>query len=358
MKKVSARRVLAAAALLAAALLAGCAPLAYLAQSAGGHLQLLNAARPVPEWLADARLDPALRERLLLSQQMRDFASQALHLPDNDSYRRYADLQRGAVVWNVVAAPELSLTPRTWCFPVMGCVVYRGYFRREAAEAYAAELRGEGWEVTVYGVPAYSTLGWSNWVGGDPLLSTFIRYPEGELARMLFHELAHQVAYAKDDSVFNESFATAVELIGARAWLEAHGDAAARAADARQLARRAAFQALVRDYRGQLAALYAGPASDAGKRAAKARLMAALRADYAALKNDPASALYGFSGYDGWFERANNASLAVLATYTELTPAFEALYERLGRDWPRFHAEVRRLAAEAREQRRLELQPE
>jgi len=357
------RRWLAAAGLLMVALavlglLGGCAQLAYLQQSAGGHLQLLNAARPVPDWLAEQGLDPALRERLLLTQRLRDFASQSLHLPDNKSYRRYAQLDRPAAVWNVVAAPELSLAPKNWCFPVMGCVVYRGYFKREAADAFAAGLRAQGLEATVYGVPAYSTLGWSNWVGGDPLLSTFIRYPEGELARMIFHELAHQVAYAADDSVFNESFATAVELIGARAWLAEHGAEAARLTDELQLRRRQAFLALAMRYRERLDSLFAGAEADADKRRAKAQLMSEMRADYAREQVDAASPLYGYRAYDGWFERANNASFAVLAAYHELTPAFEALYERSGRDWPRFYAEVRRLAAEPRAQRRQQINPQ
>jgi len=358
-RRLGKRRAWAAAAALLAALalfsLGGCAQLAYLQQSAGGHLQLLRAAKPVPEWLAEPGLDPGLRERLLLSQRLRDFASQRLQLPDNKSYRRYAQLDRPAVVWNVVATPELSLSPKTWCFPIMGCVVYRGNFKREAADAFAGELRTQGWEVSVYGVPAYSTLGWSNWVGGDPLLSTFINYPEGELARMIFHELAHQVAYAADDSVFNESFATAVELIGAQAWLAEPGHEAARQADALQLQRRQAFLELVLHYRERLTALYAQPLADADKRQAKQALMAELRAEYADLKQEPGSALLGYSGYDGWFARANNAGFALLGAYHELTPAFEALYERQGRDWPRFYAEVQRLAALPREQRRQAL---
>ena len=174
----------------------GCGSLGYFAQSVGGHMSLLGAARPVPEWVADSTTPPALRHRLELSQQMRDFAVDALALPDNDSYRRYAELHRGAAVWNVVAAPELSLTLETWCFPVVGCVGYRGYFDRADAEAFAETLRAQGSEVNVYGVPAYSTLGrLPGAYFADPLLSTFINYPEVELARLIFHELAHQVAY-------------------------------------------------------------------------------------------------------------------------------------------------------------------
>lgn len=193
----------------------GCSSLAYYAQSVSGHINLLQAAKPVPEWLADDNSPAALKERLALSQRMREFAISELKLPNNASYRRYADLQRSAAVWNVVAAKELSLQLKTWCFPVMGCVGYRGYFHEDEAQAYAAQLREQGYEVMVYGVPAYSTLGkLPGAFFADPLLNTFIRFPEGELARMIFHELSHQVVYADNDTVFNESFATAVERIG------------------------------------------------------------------------------------------------------------------------------------------------
>ena len=331
--------------LFVAALLSGCGQLGYLSQSLSGHLSLMSAARPVDDWLAQQDLTPALRDRLVLSQRMRDFAAISLHLPDNRSYRRYADLKRGAAVWNVVATPELSLTLTTSCFPVMGCVGYRGFFDRAEADAHAQTLREAGLDVMVYGVPAYSTLGWSNWLGGDPLLNTFINYPEGELAQMIFHELAHQVAYAADDTPFNESFATAVERLGARAWLQAEASAAARAEYSAGLARRERFRGLTRPYRDQLAALYASEQPDAAKRAGKALLYEQLRA---AAATDV--------GFSGWASRANNASFALLSAYADLSPAFEALFLRLGADWPRFYAEVQRLAALPKPQRRAQLE--
>lgn len=351
-----------AAGLLAAVGLSGCAQLGYLGQSVGGHLQLMAAARPVDAWLAEPDLSPALRQRLLLSQRLREFAVSDLHLPDNNSYRRYADLGRKAAVWNVVATPELSLTLQTWCFPVMGCVGYRGYFELAAAERYAAAYAeaakaslttgGQTLETQVYPVPAYSTLGWSNWIGGDPLLNTFIAYPEGELARLIFHELSHQVAYAADDTQFNESFATAVERLGAAAWLQARAEPAAQEVYRRGLQRREQFRALTQDYRSQLARLYAGPAPDADKRVGKAAIFQALQVDYARLK---AEQWGGDGAYDRWFASANNASFALLSAYSDLTPAFEALFERQGRDWPRFYAEVQRLSALPKLERRLQL---
>lgn len=338
------------------ALLSGCAQLGYLGQAVGGHLQLLSAARPVDDWLAEPGLDDKLRQRLQLAREMRAFASRELALPDNASYRRYAELKRGAVVWNVVAAPELSLTLKTWCYPVMGCAGYRGFFAREAAEGFAAALRREepGLDVYVYGVPAYSTLGWSNWLGGDPLLDTFIRYPEPELAGLIFHELAHQQLYVADDTAFNESYASAVEQLGLRAWLGQRGDAviALSAGHAERQQRREEFRALVAAYRQQLAALYASALSADDKRAGKARLMAALRADHQRLK---AQRWAGDTSYDAWFAGVNNASLAIQAAYSDLTPAFAALFERAGRDWPTFHERVRQLSVLPRDERRRAL---
>jgi predicted aminopeptidase len=331
--------------------LSGCADLSYLGQSVGGHLRLMSAARPVDEWLADDATSPALRARLQLSQRMRDYAITELHLPDNRSYRSYADLHRSAAVWNVVAAPELSLSPKTWCFPIMGCVSYRGYFDQAAAKQLGDQLKAEGWEVVVYPVPAYSTLGWT----ADPLLNTFVGYPEGTLAGMIFHELAHQVAYAADDTAFNESFATAVQEMGADAWLQSQGSEQAREAYRVDQARRAQFAALTHDYQARLTALYAGQQSDADKRAAKAKLMSELRADYGRLK---AESWQGYAGYDNWFAQANNASLAILASYSDGVPDFKTLFEREGRDWPRFYAEVKRLAALPKAQRHAELTSE
>ena len=340
-------------ALLAAACLSsGCSNLGYLAQSVGGHVDLLARAQPVDAVMADAAAPAELRERLALSQRIRDFAVRELGLPDNRSYRRYADLGRNAAVWNVVAAPELSLTLETSCFPVVGCVGYRGYYDRAAADAQAEALRARGLDVTVYGVPAYSTLGKLDWLGGDPLLNTFVHWPEGELARLLFHELAHQVTYAADDTMFNESFATAVERIGGARWLAQHAGAAAREQYAVFDGRRNDFRALTGRYRERLDALYRSQASDADKRAGKAALMAEMRREYAALK---VGRWAGFSGYDAWFERANNASLGVLAAYNEGVPNFERLFEREGRDFTRFYAEVRRLANLPKAERRATL---
>ncbi|MBW8845709.1 MAG: aminopeptidase [Burkholderiales bacterium] len=332
------RRLLLSSALL---VLSGCSTLGHWGQAAGGHLAVTRAAKPVDDWLADPATPPALAARLKLSQQMRDFATTQLALPDNNSYRRYADIGRTAVVWNVIAAPEFGFQLKTWCYPLMGCAGYQGWFDHDEAQRHADALKVEGWEVQVQAIPAYSTLGWSRWLGGDPLLNTFIRYPEGELAAMIFHELAHQRVYASDDTGFNEAYASAVELLGAREWLAAKPDALAAFETGR--ARRARFQALAREGRERLKAVYAGPAE--ARPEGKAAVLADLR------ERAPREA----PGYEAWFQRANNASFAILSAYDELVPAFERLFEHEGRDWVRFHAAVERLVPLSGEERRATL---
>lgn len=331
----------------------GCSSLGYYAQSVNGHLSLLNRARPVPEVIADPQTTPALRERLALTQRLRDYAVTELQLTDNASYRRYADLERNAAVWNVVAAPELSLVLESWCFPVVGCVGYRGYFDQAAAQALARETEREGFEVSVYGVPAYSTLGkLPGRFFADPLLNTFTGWNEGELARLIFHELAHQVAYAAGDTVFNESFATSVERIGGQRWLEQHASAETREAYARGDLRRQQFRTLALRARGALEAIYRSGKPAAEQRAEKAQAMAAMRAEYETVK---ATQWGGYAGYDAWIASANNASLGVMAAYNDLVPQFERLFEREQRDFGQFYAEVRRLAGLPYAERRAAL---
>jgi len=330
------------AATAAVCLSTGCSSLDYYTHSIGGHLSLLNAARPVPQWIDAPDTPQTLKDRLALTQRIRDYAVAELKEPDNASYRRYADLHRNAAVWNVVAAPELSLTLKTWCFPVVGCVGYRGYFDQARADAFAEELRHQGLEVSVYPVPAYSTLGaLPGDFFADPLLSTFIRFPEGELARLIFHELAHQVAYASGDTEFNESFATAVERIGGTRWLRDHASEAARKEYEQYDGHRHDFRELTQRYRQRLDTLYKSDATEAVKRQGKAELMAQMREEYEAMKR---SNWGGYSGYDAWFSKANNAALGVLAAYTELVPDFERLFERDGGDFQRFYADVKRIA--------------
>ena len=239
-------------------------------------------ARPIETVIAAPDTEPHLAARLRTALNIRDFASRVLGLPANASYRRYVDLDRRHVVWSVVAAPELSLEPRHWCFPVAGCLSYRGYFSESAAEEYAESLKSEGWDVTVAGVRAYSTLGWFD----DPLLSSMVDLPEYFLAGIVFHELAHQRRYVPGDTGFNESLAVVIERAGVDRWIEAAGRAELSERYRIAAERRAAFLALVRDLRVDLEALYASSRSDAEKRAAKAERIDRLRARYAELREE------------------------------------------------------------------------
>lgn len=345
MGRATKQRFLAAALLLPA--LSGCATAEFYWQGLAGQLDLLVRARPIAD-VAATTPDPRLRARLQSVQAIRGYASDALGLPDNGSYTRYAELGRPFVVWNVFAAPQLSLAPRQWCFPVAGCVSYRGYFAEADARAEAARLAAAGDDVHVGGVPAYSTLGYFD----DPVLSTFIGYREPDLARLVFHELAHQVVYVRDDTGFNESFAVAVEEEGLGRWLAAQqrrpdaGDFAAYAARGDTL--RAEFRALVRRTRERLAAVYGSDASDDDKRVQKAAAFGRMRADYAALK-------VGWDGapaFDRWFDAgANNAGVIAVGLYADRVPQFRALLAAEGADLPRFYARVKALAALPRAER-------
>lgn len=316
---------------------------AYYAQAVAGHLQVLRAARPVGDWLADPATPQALRERLASAQAARAWASDTLGLPRNASYTRYAHLDRRAVVWNVVAAPALSLQLRQWCFPFAGCVGYRGYYAEADAQAFAQSLRQEAptLDVAVYPVPAYSTLGWTQWLGGDPLLSTFLGYPQGEVARLLFHELAHQRVYTSGDTDFNESYATAVERLGGERWLTTQATAQQRTEYATFDQRRRQFRALALVTRARLQTLYSqSGVTDADKARGKQEALADFHRGYQALK----AQWGGHSGYDAWVAQASNATFAVQGSYDRWVPAFEALFHREGGDFARFHAAVQALA--------------
>jgi predicted aminopeptidase len=349
--------------------LSSCADLGYYWQSLEGHVSLMKAARPVGDWLADVQMPEKLKEKLVLTQKIRTFAAEELKLPDNASYKRFADLKRKAVVWNVVAAPTLSLKLKTWCFPVAGCVGYRGYFSETEAKQEAEELKKQDFDVSVYGVPAYSTLGWSNWAGGDPLLSTFIGYPEGELARIVFHELAHQVVYVADDTSFNESFATAVERLGGARWLAKYGSEATKAEYAVYDGRRRQFKALTKATRLQLSQIYGENKPVAGniyasnaiknivkntekddeKTKIKHEIIESFKSQYDLLK----TSWNGYAGYDNWVKQANNAAFGALAAYDDGVPQFEALFEQQGGDWLKFYAAVKSLAAMPKEVRQV-----
>ena len=325
-------------ALAAMLLLSGCSTVSYYYQAVRGQVDLLERRRPIEQVIADSATPEKIRGKLQALLAMRDFASHDLGLPDNRSYRTYADLGRPYVLWNVFAAAEFSTELERWCFPIAGCVDYRGYFDREAARAYARELAEHGADVYVGGVPAYSTLGWFD----DPVLSTFIHYPEPELARLLFHELGHQVVYVKDDSMFNESFATAVEEEGMARWAARDPSGGRNAGWEAARRRRSDFQALVLDIRRRLAEVYGSARSVEEKRVAKRAILDDMQASFVRLSQ----AWGGSFGYERWFaEKPNNAQLASVAIYTALVPSFRAVFAAQGNDFGRFYREVRRIAA-------------
>ncbi len=318
----------------------GCAQMGYYAQSIRGQLDIWRRERPIPEVISDAASPPALREKLALVLKVRAFASSDLGLPQNQSYQRYADLQRPFVVWNVFATPEFSTRPVQWCFVMAGCVSYRGYFAKADADAFAAEA-ASGQDVYVGGVPAYSTLGWF----ADPVLNTFVNSAPVTLARIIFHELSHQVVYVKDDSVFNESFAVAVEREGLKRWIARHGTPQDRELFEKSQARRADFVGLVQTYRTRLNTLYKQGGAPAVMRASKQRHFDEMQRDYEKLK----ISWGGFAGYDRWFaQQPNNALLASVAIYTQRVPAFEAMLREQGGELPKFFDVVKALARQDR----------
>jgi predicted aminopeptidase len=331
----------------AVAMVAGCSQLGYFVQAAQGQFSLLSEARPIDEWLATPGVEDKLKGKLTQVKDIRAFAARELALPDNDSYTTYADLKRPFVMWNIVATPELSLKPVQWCFPVAGCVDYRGYYSKDDAQAFAAELRAERYDVEVSGVPAYSTLGWFK----DPVLSTFIQYPDGEVARLVFHELAHQVVYVPGDSSFNESFAVTVEEAGVEHWLTLRGDDKMRAAYAAHKSRKRDFLALLTRHRKALQEIYERDISDDAKRKEKVAVFQTLKAEYLVLKESWG----GHSGYDRWFaEPLSNAHLSAIATYHDLVPGFRALLAQQ-KSMGAFYEAVRRLAALKKDERHRQL---
>ncbi|MEM9055980.1 MAG: aminopeptidase [Pseudomonadota bacterium] len=309
---------------------------------------MINRREPVAELLVDDAVPAALKERLRAVQAMRDFASAELGLPDNDSYRSYADLERRYVVWNVFAAPAYSVEPQQWCFVFVGCVTYRGYFREEKAQAFAADLKAEGLDAYVGGVAAYSTLG--NFA--DPLLNTMLYNDDLGLAALLFHELSHQLLFVKGDTAFNESFATAVEEEGLRRWLVANGKPEDFAIYQQRKRRAADFAALIGAARENLRGVYAATGDDETAAAAKAAAFADLQADYESLK----ASWGGYAGYDAWFARdLNNAHLASVSAYRGLVPAFRVLLAQSNDDLAEFYRRVEALAALDRDERHAEL---
>lgn len=320
--------------------LGGC----YLLQAAGGQWELTSKRQPIAKLLSDERTPEALRNRLEYVSAARTFASRELGLPDNDSYRSYADVGRPFVVWNVFATDEFSIEPRRWCFPIAGCVVYRGYFEEQNAQGYARRLRLKGQDTAVGGVSAYSTLGHFK----DPVLNTMLGWSDVQLASTLFHELAHQVVYVPGDSEFNEAFATVVEEVGLQRWLAARGRLQDLDAWRDQRQRNAQFVGLLLQTRERLGALYRSDLPDDEKRDRKQYEFGVLKLQYAQLKDD----WNGYRGYDAWFSRTlNNAHLVSAATYYGCVPGLQRVLQSVDGDLPRFYEQARLLAKESKDAR-------
>lgn len=316
---------------------AGCSSVEYYWQAVTGHTEILNREQPISELLAEPDLDPGLRKQLEQMQRARDFASEELGLPENNSYREYADIGRDYVVWNVIATEEFSVAPQTWCFPFAGCVNYRGFFTKRAAEDFASQLRTEGKDAYVAGARAYSTLGWFD----DPLLNTMLYRDEAMRVGVLFHELAHQKLYVQDDTAFNEAFATAVAQEGVRRWFLHNGNTGAYERYLESQQRRDEFNTLLKNTRIKLQELYMQSKEAGLMRREKQTVFLQLKNDYAELKqnwdND--------NRYDSWMAQSlNNAHLALVATYHELVPAFKSHLQNTGGDLQLFYIQMEQLS--------------
>ena len=327
----------------------GCSTVGYYAQGITGHLAVMHQREPIDELLENEGLGQSRQKQLQAAQAIRDFASRQLDLPDNDSYRSYVELDRDYVVWNVVATPAYSLKPLEWCFPIAGCVSYRGYFSREDAEVFAAELKQQGHDVAINPVPAYSTLGWFD----DPVLSSMLHQGELLLAQTIFHELAHQQLYVKDDSVFNEAFASAVGEQGVFRWLSEAGRTEDLVRYQRYLVRKDEFLDLLKQASIDLQQLYQQKLSAEKMRAEKATQFAQLRENYIQQKERWG----GYKGYDQWFSRElNNARLASIAVYRDRVPDFARWLDVCQGDLQKFYASMKRLGKQDKQLRQEQLQ--
>lgn len=316
--------------------LGGCSTMAYYRHAFTGQLEIWRNQESIEVLLEDDTLSPTLREKLNYAVNARDFAFERLALPDNGSYRDFVDLKRDFVVWNVFATPELSLTPVDWCYPFAGCFGYRGFFDEDRAMRRAEALGKEGFEVYVGGVSAYSTLGWLD----DPVLSSILNREKPRIAEIIFHELAHQRLYVKDDTTFNESFAMTVATAGLRLWIPIQTGNLAEIAEGQQ--RERDFIKLILRFRGKLETLYSSDESDDKKRTTKRSIYTELIAEYRLLKGT----WNGDSSYDEWmWTDLNNAKIASISTYHDHANAFMSILERYEYDFTAFYNAVENLAA-------------
>ena len=323
-----------------------CSSFGYYMDLMAGHSELLEQRKPVSEIIEDKETSLKLRKLLLKSQNIRNFASKALHLPENNSYRMYADLKRRYAVWNVVAAAEFTVQPKKWCFMFVGCLSYRGYFSKQDATNYANELKAQGYDVYVAGAKAYSTLGWFD----DPLLNTMMYKSEARRAGIIFHELAHQVVYIENDSAFNEAFATTVEEEGIRRWMSAKGEEYQEYLVNKK--RDAEINQLLQETRVKLEKVYKTKVSEEEKRRQKKTIFSLMQKQYRTLKNSWG----GYSAYDPWMKQGlNNSHLLLIATYHDLVPTFKSMLESENYNLKSFYAAVKKYGELNKKDRNIQL---
>ncbi|MDT8427523.1 MAG: aminopeptidase [Pseudomonadales bacterium] len=338
-------------AILLGAVLLACESVRYYGQAAKGQLTQIFAARPIAVLIEDPEQPPRLRDRLSLILDIRQFVEDEMLLPAGKSYLRYVDLQREYVVWNVFAAPELSLQALRWCYPIAGCVSYRGYFSEQGAQRKALQLEEQGYDVYVGGVDAYSTLGWFS----DPVNNAFIRRSEAQLVNLIAHELAHKRFYVAGDTQFNESYASFVGQEALRRWVgqknEMTNETELLDIFRRDLLLQEEFVALIMHYRERLSTLYDSTLDEAAMRAEKRSLQAQLRQDYQSKRLQ-----WGDGRYDRWFAGPlNNAQLSTVADYNALVPAFSVLLQNCQQDMDCFYQQVETVASMDAEQRQQHL---
>lgn len=327
----------------------GCQSARYYGQAVWGHARIMFAQRPIAEVIEDPAAPGDLKEKLAYVLALREFAGNDLRLPVGGAYLGYADLHRPYVVWNVFAAPELSLEPKTWCYPIAGCASYRGFFGRDEAESYAESLRRDGYDVFVSGVLAYSTLGWFD----DPVLSTFLQLDNARLSALIFHELAHRMLYVPGDTPFNESFATAVEEEGMRRWAAAGRAPGLLAEHERRQKLMDGFLSMVSQRKSELNTIYASELPPDRKRIEKAACFSALLNDFELEKRK----IPEMARFEHWFASGlNNAGLATVAAYHDLVPAFQVILSRSQGDLAAFYEECRNLSRLPPPERRQHLE--
>lgn len=328
--------------------LISCETVSYYTQAARGQLAIMFGREDIQRLLTDENLPADLRLKFSSVLEIREFAEQKLYLPVGDNYSSYVDIGRKHVVWNVFAAPEFSTDPVNWCYPIAGCVAYRGYFSEAGADKFAKQLEADGFDVYTGGIDAYSTLGWFD----DSLLSTVLSRDNYQLAALIFHELSHQIIYLPGDTTFNESFATTVERVGLRRWLQEINQAETIFTAEEDQARQLQFVDLVTSYRDKFDELYLEEMVFAQKRSQKTQIQDQLREDYEILKRQWS----GYEGYDSWFARSlNNAQLSTVSSYNDLVPFFVALLNQSAGDLQTFYQRVREIAELNDEERELRL---